>query len=75
MTNTKTKPGPKPCGSWKSGITADMIVEGVVSFKDLVVEKNDIYWVESRPDEQGRYVVVKYLCRYLTARHGLTVWL
>ena len=67
MTQTKTKqsvPGsrePKPCGSWKSEITADMIVKGVVSFQDLVIDDDHIYWVESRPDEQGRYVVVGYL--------------
>ncbi|MCK4762203.1 MAG: S9 family peptidase [Candidatus Aminicenantes bacterium] len=66
MVNTKTKktfPGkkePKACGSWSSSITADMIAGGAVSFKDLVVEGDNIFWVESRPDEQGRYVVMRY---------------
>ncbi|UCH96250.1 MAG: S9 family peptidase [Candidatus Aminicenantes bacterium] len=56
----KLSPEPKPCGSWKSEITSDMVVEGVVSFKDTTVDGDNIYWVESRPDEDGRYVVVRY---------------
>ena len=59
MTDTKTKQS-KAFGSWKSPITADMISKGVVSFKDLVVDGDDIYWVESRPKEEGRYVVMRY---------------
>ncbi len=49
-------------GSWKSPITSDMIVEGTRTFKDIVIdeENGDIYWVESRPEEQGRYVIVRY---------------
>jgi dipeptidyl aminopeptidase/acylaminoacyl peptidase len=47
-----------PCGSWKSSVTSEMISEGSISFQELCVEGNDIYWLESRPKEQGRVALV-----------------
>ena len=48
-----------PYGSWKSLITSDLIVGGAVSYSDVVVVADYIYWIESRPAERGRRV----LCR------------
>lgn len=48
-----------PYGSWTSPITSDLIVAGSVRLGDLAVDGEDIYWVESRPVEAGRYVVVR----------------
>jgi len=48
-----------PYGSWKSPITSDLIVAGVISLGDLAVENEDIYWIESRPGEGGRSVIVR----------------
>ena len=47
-------------GSWKSPITSDVIASGAVRF-DVKVELagDDVYWVEMRPTETGRYVVVR----------------
>ena len=48
-----------PFGSWRSPISAKMLVQGAVRFGDVTTDGNDVYWVEGRPEEEGRYVVVK----------------
>ena len=48
-----------PYGSWRSPITTQMLVQGAVRFGDLSLDGDTLYWVESRPEEQGRYVVVR----------------
>ncbi|MFN4218584.1 MAG: S9 family peptidase [Candidatus Bipolaricaulia bacterium] len=48
-----------PYGSWKSPITADLIARGAVRLMQVVLDGEDIYWLESRPAEGGRYVIVK----------------
>ncbi len=50
-----------PYGSWKSPITSDLIVAESITFAEIVLDGNDIYWVESRPSEGGRYVVVRWM--------------
>ncbi|MFM6355822.1 MAG: prolyl oligopeptidase family serine peptidase [Planktothrix sp.] len=46
-------------GSWKSPITTDLIVEGTVGLGGLNWDGDDIYWVEGRPSEGGRSVIVR----------------
>ena len=46
-------------GSWKSPITSDLIVSGTIGLGQIEIDGEDIYWVETRPQEKGRYVVVK----------------
>ena len=48
----------KPCGSWKSPITSSMIVESAVRLGEVVLDRDDLYWIESRPEEKGRSVIV-----------------
>lgn len=48
-----------PYGSWKSPITTDSIVAETVNVKEVMVEGNDIYWIEQRPSEAGRSVIVR----------------
>ncbi len=48
-----------PYGSWKSPITADLIVEGTVGLGGLNWDGDNIYWVEGRPSEGGRSVIVR----------------
>ncbi|MCS6936461.1 MAG: S9 family peptidase [Candidatus Bipolaricaulota bacterium] len=48
-----------PYGSWKSPIAADVIARGAVRLMQVVLDGEDIYWLESRPAEGGRYVIVK----------------
>ena len=45
-------------GSWRSPISSDRIVRGVVGLSQVRLDGDDIYWMESRPGEGGRNVVV-----------------
>jgi dipeptidyl aminopeptidase/acylaminoacyl peptidase len=45
-------------GSWRSPISSDLIVRGVVGLGQIVLDDRDVYWMESRPGEGGRSVVV-----------------
>ena len=48
-----------PYGSWSSPITLDLVAgEGGVSYGSLQVDEHGVYWLESRPQEQGRMVLV-----------------
>jgi dipeptidyl aminopeptidase/acylaminoacyl peptidase len=49
-----------PYGSWSSPITADLIVKGSISIGEVRLDGPDIYWLEGRPNENGRSVVVRY---------------
>ena len=48
-----------PYGSWKSPITSDLIVAQSLSLSDVRRDGGNIYWLEGRPQEQGRSVVVR----------------
>ena len=48
-----------PYGSWRSPVTADAIVAGVIGLSQIQLDGDDIYWVEQRPAEAGRNVVVR----------------
>jgi dipeptidyl aminopeptidase/acylaminoacyl peptidase len=48
-----------PYGSWKSPITADLLVASSVGLGALALEGDDLYWLEGRPLEGGRQVLVR----------------
>jgi len=48
-----------PFGSWRSPITSDLIVSKTIKLKEIFTDDRDIYWLEGRPNEGGRSVVVK----------------
>src|SRR5512141_616444 len=48
-----------PYGSWKSPITADLIVAGSISLLETAVDGDDIYWLEGRAQERGRYTIMR----------------
>ncbi|HZH91021.1 MAG TPA: S9 family peptidase [Pyrinomonadaceae bacterium] len=48
-----------PYGSWKSPITADLIVQGAVGLGMIKTDGEDIYWLEIRPSEGGRTCIVR----------------
>src|SRR5579862_2561889 len=54
-----TNPLTAPYGAWKSPITPDLIVEEAVRLGMITLDGSDIYWIEGRPAEQGRNVVVR----------------
>ncbi len=53
-----TIPKTAPYGSWKSPITSDLIVSQSISLSDVRFDGGALYWLEGRPQEQGRNVVV-----------------
>src|SRR4051812_4334862 len=48
-----------PYGSWKSPITSELIVAQSVSLTDVRLDGGNIFWLEGRPQEQGRNVIVR----------------
>ncbi len=49
-----------PCGAWISPLSPRLVAAGAsVRIGGLVVDRDEIYWVEARPDEGGRNVVVR----------------
>src|SRR5262249_54536596 len=48
-----------PYGSWKSPITSDLIVAQFIALSETRLDGEEIYWLEGRPQEQGRSVVVR----------------
>jgi dipeptidyl aminopeptidase/acylaminoacyl peptidase len=53
------EPVTAPYGSWRSPITTRMLVQGAVRFGDMSVDGDTLYWVEMRPEEKGRCVIVR----------------
>ena len=45
-------------GSWRSPITAELIVKGSIGLGQIEVEGDNIYWTEGRPAEGGRSAIV-----------------
>ena len=54
-----TEPRIAPYGSWKSPISSDSIVGGSIGLTQPLIDGDDIYWIEMRPTEGGRNVIVK----------------
>src|SRR5262249_59906894 len=57
MSSASTKPA--RYGSWKSPITSELIVAQSITLSELCLDGGHVYWLEGRPQEQGRYVVVR----------------
>jgi dipeptidyl aminopeptidase/acylaminoacyl peptidase len=55
-----SEPQVVPHGSWRSPISSDLIVRGVVGLKGLALDGQDVYWLESRPGEGGRNAIVRH---------------
>lgn len=54
-------PMPKiaPYGSWKSPITPDLVASESIRLEQVMIDGEDVYWIEMRPPESGRYVIVR----------------
>jgi len=48
-----------PYGSWKSPISSDLIVSESIHLSEARLEGGEAYWLERRPQEHGRSVVVR----------------
>ena len=54
-----TNPKTAPYGSWKSPVTSDLIVTQSIGLSEVLFDGQAVYWLEARPQEQGRNVVVR----------------
>jgi dipeptidyl aminopeptidase/acylaminoacyl peptidase len=52
-------PKTAPYGSWKSPITSDLIATQSISLSEPRLDGEQVYWLEGRPQELGRYVIVR----------------
>jgi dipeptidyl aminopeptidase/acylaminoacyl peptidase len=46
-------------GSWKSPISSELIVSETIGLGQIALDGDDVYWLEMRPGEGGRQVVVR----------------
>ena len=49
----------RPYGSWRSPLTLDTLVAGALRLGEIALEGGDIYWIEGRPQEGGRNVLMR----------------
>lgn len=49
-----------PYGTWPSPLSAATIATGARRLGDLRVDGDDVWWIESRPDEGGRQAVMRW---------------
>jgi dipeptidyl aminopeptidase/acylaminoacyl peptidase len=47
-------------GTWPSEISAAMIAESAISLGGVLTDGGDLYWLEGRPSEGGRVVLVRH---------------
>jgi WD40-like Beta Propeller Repeat len=52
-------PQTAPYGSWSSPITSDLIVASSIGLRTILLDGTDVYWIEARPQERGRNVIVR----------------
>ena len=48
-----------PYGAWRSPITADLIASSQISLGGIAIDGDEVYWLEARPTEAGRNVIVR----------------
>lgn len=49
-----------PYGSWKSPVTTDLVVRANIRLSQVATEGQHVYWIEGRPLEGGRNVLVRW---------------
>ena len=54
-----TEPTTAPFGSWSSPITASMLSSAGMGLSEVWLEDGVAYWLETRPSEQGRGIVMR----------------
>jgi len=54
-----SNPEVTPYGSWRSPITSEVVVAEFVFPYHISIEGNEVYWIEMRPLEGGRSVIVR----------------
>ncbi len=53
-------PQAAPFGGWTSPVSAALVAAGEVPLGSTTIVDQDVYWLEGKPLEGGRYVLVRY---------------
>lgn len=54
------RPTTTPFGNWTSPITSELVATAMIDLVDVLLDGTDVYWVEGRPQEAGRRVLVRH---------------
>lgn len=54
-----SSPTPAPFGTWRSPISAALVAEAGLRLHSVALDGDDIYWIEGRPTDGGRNVLVR----------------
>ncbi len=57
--DASSRPSPTPFGAWASPISARDVAEGARRIDDIAAAGDDVCWIERRPEEGGRNVLVR----------------
>ena len=49
----------RACGTWESEISPQMVASSAIRYAEIRLDGDDIYWLEGRPSEKGRSVIVR----------------
>ena len=49
-----------PYGTWQSPLTAELLASASRRLGQLKIDHHHLYWLESRPEEAGRQVIMQY---------------
>src|SRR5579864_1797529 len=53
------RPRALPYGSWPSPISADVVAAAGIGLEQVMLDGDDVYWIEMRPQDGGRCIVVR----------------
>ena len=48
-----------PYGSWRTPFTSQTLVERMVRISDVKLVNDEVFWVEMRPEEEGRCAIMR----------------
>ena len=48
-----------PYGAWRSPVTSGLVALSGIALQEVLVDGDDVCWIEGRPQEGGRCVVVR----------------
>lgn len=54
-------PVPMPCGTWPSRVTAALVAGKTLSLSEVTADGNVVFWLERRPAEKGRSVLMRWV--------------
>ena len=49
-----------PFGTWESPVTPELVAGSMVDLLAVQIDGGHVYWIEARPQEAGRHVLVRY---------------